>query len=51
MTEISNIPFIDLKIYPSCLKLCEIYWRYWILHLIYLLEVTSSEVSIRAFQR
>ena len=25
MTEISKIPFIDLKIYPSCLKLCEIY--------------------------
>ena len=50
MTEISKIPFIDLKIYPSCLKLCEIYWSNGIFHLIYLLEM-SSEVSILAFQR
>ena len=51
MTEISKILLIDLKIYPSCLKLCEIYWSNGIFHLIYLLEETSSEVSILAFQR
>ena len=51
MTEISKIPFIDLKIYPSCWKLCDIYWSNGIFHLIYLLEETSSEVSILAFQR
>ena len=55
MTVIFKIPFTNLKTYPSCLKLCEILLERWDFtdtwFDTYLLEDTSSEVSILAFQR
>ena len=37
MRVISKIPLTDLKIYPSCLKLCN-FIEHWDFDLIYLLE-------------